>query len=107
MVVKNAREDLEKFEKLNKAIAVDHKFILRSCHIRGYPKCNAQYLAMEGCLFKELVEEFEKFAQELLQQGMDKRTATAKRVFEFWQEKGKPAIARLVIAEKLFESLGL
>ena len=107
MVVKNAREDLEKFEKLNKAIAVDRQFILRSCHIRGYPKCNAQYLAMEGCLFKELVEEFEKFAQELLQQGMDKRTATAKRVFEFWQKKGKPAIARLVIAEKLFESLGL
>jgi|GEM_PF-1708203 len=107
VVVKNAREDLEKFEKLNKAIASDCKFILRGCHIRGYPRCNAQYLAMEDCLFKELVEEFEKFAQKLLEQGMDKRTATAKRVFEFWQTKGKPAIARLVIAEKLFESLGL
>jgi len=107
MVVKNAQEDLEKFEKLNKAIADDRKFILRNCYIRGYPRCNAQYLAMEGCLFKKLVEEFEKFAKELLQQGMDKRTATAKRVFEFWQDKAKPAIARLVIAEKLFESLGL
>ena len=107
VVVKNASEDLEKFGKLNKAIASDCKFILRGCHIRGYPRCNAQYLAMEDCLFKELVEEFEKFAQKLLEQGMDKRTATAKRVFEFWQMKGKPAIARLVIAEKLFESLGL
>jgi hypothetical protein len=107
VMVKNASEDLQKLEKLNKAIAIDHKSILRGCHIRGYPKCNAQYLALEGCLFKKLVKEFEKFAQELLQQGMDKRTATAKRVFEFWQEKGKPAIARLVIDEKLFESLGL
>ena len=38
LAIKNEEIDIA---KLNKAIAVDRQFILRGCHIRGYPRCNA------------------------------------------------------------------
>ncbi len=92
-------DDLD-LEELIEVIKRDEKRILKGCHIRGYPQCNAQYLALSGDLRKQPPLDFELVAQELQQRGMSSKTAIPKRIAEFWEKKAFPAVGKLVVEEK-------
>jgi len=108
VAIKNEQD----IDRLKEVIEKDKGGILKACCISiTFPLCNAYDLAQK-CLFDrgknyKAPSDFEEIAKGFKSQGMKSRLAKPQRIFNFWQEKAKPAIGKLVIELGIFESIDL
>lgn len=79
--------------RLRQVIAQDTQHLLRNCHVRNHPLCNAQFLAQRRLRILGSVQSFEDIVKELDQQGSRLKP---KRIEDHWYEKCLHCIGRVI-----------
>lgn len=85
-------------EALQKAIQADIHQVLRKCHVRNYPKCHAQFLAMHRLrLFTPMPRSFEDITAEL-KQNYGYNRLTAAQIEAHWHNRCLHRVGQLIQA---------